>query len=217
MGDLPALAICLLTSDRTELAVRTIRALLGNLRYDGPVAWLLAQDSEQEQHWLAVEDALGVADIALDSFRRRMGPGPAWNLAVDLALKHWDYLLWLEDDWELNYVLDINPYVRLLQERADVGTVRLSGLPTGLHCETVGHNGIHYLDILKDRQYCWSGNPSLNHRRHFETYGGFPTDPRVLVGDCELHHDGRVRRLAGPAIWRPVDLLAWGVFGHIGA
>lgn len=217
MGDMPPIAICLLTCDRTELAIRVIRAFRSNASYAGAMVWLVAQDSEHAAHGDAIMHELAGADVAADSFRLRLGPGPAWNMAIKLALEHWDYLLWLEDDWELTYPLDLTPYIQLLMDRPDVGTVRLSGLPTGLLMESVGHNGIHYLNILKQRQYCWSGNPSINHRRHFEAYGGFPTDPSVVVGDCELYHDGLVRRKDGPQIWRPADLRAWGVFGHIGA
>jgi hypothetical protein len=118
------------------------------------------------------------------------------------------------DDWKLMRDLDIEPYVRMLHERPDVGMVRLGGLPVGLDLHSVGHGGIHYLNVLRSTSYQYSGNPSLRSVRFARAYGPYPEDKNP--GDTEIAYDARVRSIEGPAIWWPVDLGGWSVWGHIG-
>jgi len=213
MTDWPLLGIALLTYRRTDLAVRAVKGMLEHARYSGHTLWYIADDGSPVEHMHALHDLIGGDLIGFHS--ERMGPGPSWNKAVARIADQTPYIMWLEDDWELRRDLDLDRYVKLLAESGLVGMVRLGHLPVNLHLESVGYDGTHYLNVLKDRQYCYSGNPSIRHYRHFEAYGGYPTDQRS-AGECETFHDSLVRDRPGPQVWWPVDLGGWGIFGHIG-
>lgn len=215
----PRVALCFLTFSRTEYALRTINSTCENLHYEN-LAWYVADDGSPTYHYDQVMDALKRNNqIIFGSHHEKMGPGASWNKAIDEALDHCDIIFWLEDDWQLGWPLDIHPYVRLLQERPDVGMVRLGYLAVGLKCEVTGHNGIHYLIMSKESQYAYSGNPNLRHRRYFDAYKRYPTDRNP--GECEVWHDYDVREgnPDGPQIWWPANMTncGWSVWQHIGA
>jgi len=213
----PRVAVCFLTFERTEYALRTISSTCKNLNYPG-IAWYVADDGSPIIHFKAVMNHLRLNNqIVFGSHNKKMGPGKSWNTAIEKALEHAEIILWLEDDWNLGWPLDIHPYVRLLQEREDIGMVRLGYLAVELNCTVKGHNGIHYLQMSKDTQYAYSGNPSLRHRRYFDAYKKYPEDKNP--GDCEIHHDRDVReKLEGPEIWWPAAMpnCGWGAWQHIG-
>jgi len=215
MSDLPLMVICLLTYCRTDLALRTIRGISTFLRYAGPLEWYVADDGSPAEHTNAIADLLAGLKYKANMHSARLGPGPSWTLAAQRALSMADLVFWLEDDWELRRELDVTPYVRLLLEKPEVGMVRLGHLPIDLLCDTVGYDGRHYLHVRKEKQYTYSGNPSIRHRRHFDAYGFYASDLRT-AGENELYHDGSVRSRGGPQVWWPVDLGGWGVFGHTG-
>ena len=151
----------------------------------------------------------------LGSHTQDLRPGANWNKSLRASLEHVDIVLWMEDDFELQRPLFLAPYVKLLCDESSVGMVRLGHLPVNLRCETVGFDGRHYLDILPDRQYRFSGNPHLKHRRLVDAYGWY--NENTNPGDTELDYDARCRMRPNPRIWWPVDLGGWGIFGHIGA
>lgn len=211
----PKLVVCLLTYQRTDYAVRTIRSTCEKLRHDGPISWYVADDGSAPTHVgrvMAQLEAHG-ADI-LGMHSQRLGPGANWNRAIAKALEAADVLVWLEDDWELTRELDVTPYLQLLAERPDVGMVRLGYLAVGLALTSVGHAGRHYLQMERSTQYAYSGNPAVRHRRFHDSYGDYPTDRNP--GECEIALDAVFRSKSGPTIWWPVDLGGWSVWGHVG-
>jgi len=214
----PRVAVCFLTFQRTEYALRTITSLCKNLNYPG-IAWYVADDGSGSLHYSSVINRLKQnSQIVFGSHHEKLGPGKSWNTAIDKSLEYADIILWLEDDWELQEPLDIHPYVKLLQDREDIGMVRLGYLAIELDCTVKGYDGIHYLQMSKETQYAYSGNPSLRHRRYFDAYKRYPEDRNP--GECEVWHDYDVREgnPEGPEIWWPTNLPngGWSVFGHIG-
>lgn len=216
----PPVCVCLLTYQRTSLALKTIQGIVENLDYPLPLlSWYIADDGSSDEHFGAIWKCLQDAGHKISGYHHeRMGPfpycGAGWNRAMSVGHEHAPILLWLEDDWVLMRKMDIRPYVRLLQEREDVGLVRLAHLPVGNTVFTTGHNGIHYLQYLRTNPYAYSGNPLLRHVRMRQAYGDFATDR--TPGEVELDYDEKYHNLPGPDIWRPVDLGGWGIFGHIG-
>lgn len=212
----PRMAVCLLTFNRTEYAVRAVRSVCDRLQYPN-LAFYVADDGSEPGHFFAVLAALEEKGATVfGSHSEKLGPGPSWNRAIEQSLAHCDLALWLEDDWELTQDLDVTRYVKLLLDKPEVGMVRLGYLAVGLDLHSVGYDGVHYLRVEKSKQYAYSGNPSIRHRRYFEAYDGYPKDRNP--GDCEIAHDAKVRQTAGPEIWWPVNLPngGWSVFGHIG-
>jgi glycosyltransferase involved in cell wall biosynthesis len=200
------------TFNRTEYAVRTIRAARQNLKYPN-LAWYLADSgSTQEHHDICVTELDG-ANI-FGSHYQTTSPGRSWNMASDKIFEKSNFLFRLEDDFELNRELNIEKYVKALVERVDWGLVRLGGLPVGLDCKTVGHDGVHYLWMLRSAQYAYSGNPLIMHKRFWERYRYY--DENQNPGNCEIKYDELFRSSPGSEIVWPVEIGGWGCFGHIG-
>jgi len=224
MNDLPPLAIALVTYNRTREAVDTIESTCRNLGYPRElIGWYVGDDGSTNDHHEAVLGAIEKHGMKLighhnDRFRgdETYNCGRGWNKALGLCHQYSDFVLWLEDDWRLDSPLDLSPYVKILQDREDVGIVTFRILSVGADVHTVGHNGEVFLQYLRTTQYAYSGNPLLRHARYTRYYGWFAEDRSP--GLIELHHDDMYRLdvKGGPWIWRPVGISQWGSWGHTG-
>jgi hypothetical protein len=221
MTDLPMLAIVMVTYKRTALAVETVNSFSINLNYPKELRqWYIADDGSPAEHVQAILDELDKHGEKLYGFHNeKLGEGynagKGWNLGLLKGHEISPIILWLEDDWQLRTKLDVRPYVRLLLDREDIGLVRLGHLAVGNTVEIVGHDGIHYLEYMRGRQYCYSGNPHLRHRRFSENYGMFAEDRNP--GEMELAMDAAFQaKPDGCKIWRPADIPGWGCIGHQG-
>jgi hypothetical protein len=222
MTDLPLLAICLVTYNRTNEALRTILSTCQNLGYPREkMGWYLADDGSTSQHHKALLDAIADQNVHLigehnDRFRKddTNNCGKGWNKGLGLCYQFSDFVLFLEDDWVLEKPLDITPYIKLLQEVQEVGAVSFRILSTGADVHTVGYGGEVFLKYLRTTQYAYSGNPMIRHARYTSFYGWFAEDRNP--GLIELHQDDQYRLRNGPEIWRPTSISQWGGWSHIG-
>lgn len=227
MPELPKISILLLTYKRTEMALRTIESTCKNLIYPKElISWFVADDGSPKKEFQSILNCLKTNEqnVIYSHNERIRNPGEedtyfagkGWNLALGIAHQNSDFVIQEEDDWELEEPLDLVPYVRLLQERKDVGLVSFRILSVGNEVLTVGHNGIHYLEYLRTTQYAYSGNPQLRHARMVKHYKWF--NESVNPGGIELAYDDAYRLDVnnGPKIWRPVAIDPWGAFHHIG-
>jgi len=220
MNDKPMIAIVMVTYKRTALAVETVRSFSENLDYPKELRqWYVADDGSLAEHVQAILDELNLHGEKLygfhnEKFGEGYNAGKGWNRGLIKGHEISPIILFLEDDWQLREKLDIWPYIRLLQERDDIGLVRLGHLAVGSDVRIVGYDGIHYLNYLKNTQYAYSGNPHLRHRRFSEAYGMFAEDRNP--GEMELAMDAAFCSKEGPMIWRPADIPGWGIIGHLG-
>lgn len=225
MSELPKLSIALVTYQRTKEAVETVKSTLLNLKYPPELcSWYVGDDGSPKKHMDSIMrelDGHKILGYHNDRLRHAKAEhtyncGMGWNRALGICHQNSDFVLWLEDDWNLEEPLDLVPFVRLLQEREDVGVVTFRVLSTGCDVYTVGHNGIHYLQYQKTTQYAYSGNPYLRHARFTKHYGWFCEE--CNPGEIELKCDDvyRLDNASGPWIWRPAAISPWGSWGHIG-
>lgn len=218
----PPICVVLLTYLRTEMAVRTIRGVCENLDYPKELlSFYVADDGSSAGHVQVLLDEIQRGGVKIAGYHNeKFVPGSThcgigWNTALQKGHQAADIVLWMEDDWELRTKFDIRPYIRMLTERTDIGAVRLCQLALGNDLRVQGHRGLHYLEYLRSSAYAYSGNPHFRHARFSEYYGLFKIDANP--GDIELDYDSKFRAMPdGPGIWRPADIPAWGVFGHIG-
>lgn len=240
MNDLPRVSIGVVTYERTEMALITLRSTLQNLQYPKEnIGWYIADDGSRPEHMQAIMELLvleGCQIIGHHSERlRHIGQegthhaGIGWNRCLGLCHQWSDYVLWLEDDWDLNEPLELEPYVRLLRDREDIGICTFRILTTGADIHTEGHDGQMYFRYDRTTQYAFSGNPYLRHARYTRKYGTFAEDRNP--GLMELHQDDMYRFRDGgegklvprekdedsPWIWRPVQISQWGAWKHIGS
>lgn len=226
MADLPKISILFLTYKRTVEALTTINATCKNIVYPKElISFYVADDGSPKEHMDAIIETIKNNGVSLLGFHneriRDFGnestyhSGIGWNKGLMACHVNSAIVMIEEDDWELRQPLDIRPYVRLLEEREDIGIVRLGHLAVGSTVEIVGYDGIHYLEYMRGRQYCYSGNPYLRHRRFSEDYGMFAEN--LNPGEMELAMDAAFQAKTDSCkIWRPADIPGWGVFGHIG-
>jgi hypothetical protein len=224
MSDLPLLSICLVTCKRTREALETVRSTCENIGYPREqIGWYVADDGSPDEHHRAILnllDSWGMRVIGHHNDRFRSDSsyncGKGWNLGLGICHQASDFVLWMEDDWVLEKPMDIVPYVKLLQERTEVGVVTFRILSVGADVHTVGHNGEIFLKYHRNTQYAYSGNPLIRHARYTKHYGVYAEDRNP--GLIELHQDDRYRLDVsnGPEIWRPATLDMWGGWHHIG-
>lgn len=222
MDEYPSISAVLVTYQRTELALRTIRGLGEYLAYPKEkIYWYVADDGSQPWHIDSIlKEIIGCGFAVLGHHSQKFFPGTSfsgkgWNIGLVEAHRKSPFVLWMEDDWELRRPLAISPYLRMLHDREDVGMVRLGHLAVGSQVEIVGYSGIHYLNYLRTTQYAYSGNPHIRHVRFSQACGPFAED--CNPGMIELRQDDKFRKDVNvPAIWRPADIPGWGIFAHIG-
>lgn len=213
MSDVTPVVIILQTYERTDYAKRTIKAAKENLIYPD-LRWYIADDGSPKKHFNAVKRALRGQDI-IGSHNEDLGYGATANKALRAADDISPITLWLEDDWELKRPLDLADYVALLEEDQGAGMIRLAHIPIDLEGITGGWRGQILLRLYATRQYFFSGNPSLRHRRFFEAYNLYPEG--LKPGETELKYDEQIQATGGgPNIYIPIDAGSWGYFGHIG-
>lgn len=224
MDSLPPLAVCMVTYNRTREALETIRSTCRNLGYPKEnVGWYVADDGSTPEHHDEILRAIESCGFHLighhnDRFRDdgSYNCGKGWNKGLGLCHQYSDFVLWLEDDWNLENPLNVVPYVELLQDVTNVGIVSFRILSIGADVHTIGHDGQVYLKYLRSTQYAYSGNPLIRHARYTLYYGWFAEDRNP--GLIELHQDDMYRLdvHGGPEIWRPATLDQWGGWHHTG-
>lgn len=213
------IVIIIQTWERTDVAVRTIRAARQLLRYPR-LLWYLADDGSRSEHVEAcLAELEGTSLLGWHSERR--GYGATANAAIAAAEQASALLFFLEDDWELTRPLDLYPYAALLMETSEVGMVRLGNLNLDIRGRTWAHGGQVYWKLDREPHIegtpVFTGHPSLRHRRYREAYGSYPEG--LIPGDTELAYAYQFRLGSpdAPAIVWPADYPPGGFFGHIGA
>ncbi len=212
MTEWPLVVIMLLTFERTEYALSTIRHMKEKLIYPN-AKWYLADSGSHDGSYKQKVEAIGEENI-VGRHHELLEPGVSWNRAVKNILEHTPLLFRLEDDWVLNDTLDLKRAVELLNARDDICMVRYGYLHVPADLEAIGHAGIHYLRYKKSVASAYGGHPSIVHKRLFDTYGYF--HETAGPGDIELDFDRRFRATEGPDVVRPAEIGGWGLFDHIG-
>lgn len=212
--DNPAVIALLITYKRTDLAIRTIEGVRKHLGWAN-IGWHLADDGSGEEHLNKLREAIGPTYAVTVSDAARKGVGHSMNLGMEACLKRADYILWLEDDWELVQPFDLTPCVKLLEERQDIGMVRLAYISPGIEAQLVSGAGRLWWKLHKGPTYTFTGHASLRHRRFCEAYGPYPSG--LTPGETELAMCGKFNNSDGPAVALPAWTGEWGPFHHIGS
>lgn len=200
------------------------------------VSFYIADDGSTTAHHREVIDCISDYGFSIigshnQKFRREgqegtYNAGMGWNYGLGICYQNTDFVLVLEDDWELNNKLDISPYINLLTENENVGICTFRILSIGADVHTTSYKGEIYLRYDRTTQYAYSGNPHIRHARYTKYYGWF--DEERNPGMIELNQDDLYRyvitdpknpipRKEGPEIWRPFGIDQWGAWKHIGS
>lgn len=212
--------IMLLTYKRLDYAKATLKSALDNLLYSGEIAVHIADDGSGEEHVGELRNIAGgykhvVAVGSSDS--NRGGYGRNYNLATQQIHVSSDFILPLEDDWELCRELDLDPLCKVLTDAPNIGCIRLGYL--GFTDKLIGHierwNGQAFLVFDPDspEKHVFAGHPRLESVEWQKSVGPWPEG--FSPGATEL----AVCSFARKGIAWPMD-LGWtggALFQHIGS
>ncbi len=129
------------------------------------------------------------------SSQQRHGVGASLNSGFRKAFERSDFVLYAVDDWALNYQFDLTPWIKLLEEREDIGAVRL-GPPHPDLTGIVVHDDNRWFLRLDRHHFAFSLRPTLFHKRMMERYGQFSEN--VNSYDVERMYSKRFNDLEGP-------------------
>lgn len=179
MPDHPDIIINFITYNRLHDALRTIQSVKEFLVWPN-IGWHIADDGSPDGYVEALKTAIGPTyevtvtnaqpDREKDGSRQQVGKN--MNLGATKAFDRGDFVLWLEDDWELRAPLDLGPMVELLTDCPEIGMVRMGYLHLNLEAEIMGAAGQLWWRFKRaGHHYTFAGHPSLRHKRFYEFYG----------------------------------------------
>lgn len=218
------LAIVLLTYNRLEYASKTLTSVLANLKSPEPIHIHIASDGdwapylhelrEIAEHYVPCSRQITVSNV------NRLGYGASYNAATQVVhnLPGVEYVLPLEDDWELVKTLDVAPILQVLQDRV-FGCVRMGyiGYTQQLNATFVSHGGHHWLALDPDspEPHVFAGHPRIETVAWQRRVGEWPQDLQPGQTEWEVAH----RRNAREQVAWPIDLIrpSGDCFVHIGA
>lgn len=212
-------------SPRTEYARITLENLLKNLTFQGDLDFHIADDGSWDGHVKAL--AKMVFDYGYEcsiSNSTRRGYGANFNLATQVVHLRADYVMPIEDDWQLMRRLDLTNLVQAIEQSNDVlRCIRLGylGWTQPIHGQLTqfADRSFLLLDNNSAEPHVFAGHPRLETVWYERAVGPWPTDESP--GDTEFAVTHRKAARIGVA-W-PLDMAMnasqqhANLFAHIGA
>lgn len=211
MDEWPPVVAMLVTYKRTDLAVRTVTAVKEKLTYP-KLGWHIADDGSPLEHMEALFEAIGERVPTTNALRK--GAGRSMNWGQKEAWQRANYILWLEDDWELVHLLDLRPFVQMMEELPTVGMIRMGYISPGLSGTLTSAAGQLWWLLNKGDQYTFAGHAQLRARRFFKAYG--PYKEGLTPGQEELYMCSEFTYKQGPTAAINAEMGIYGYFAHIG-
>lgn len=179
---------------RQELAKKTLDTWEKMLYYSGNINLHIADDGSTLDWQLDSQWSVSY------SRQERRGVGASLNAGFCKAFETSPIVLYAVDDWLLEQPFDLTPWVQLLEERTDVGIVRLGPPHPYLRGEIMPYTTNWQGWALRlDRYGLTVGHrPELFHQRYINAYGWFDED--VNAQECERLASVRYANQLGPDI-----------------
>lgn len=218
----PRVAICLLTYARTLYALTTLGSTLDNIEYTGkPLHVHIADDGSPQEHrdtlFKVAKAHPCVSGVSITNSDRG-GYGRNVNLAMPILHTVADYVLMLEDDWELVRELNLNELIRDMEAADRIGSVRLGYLsytqPLIGQVYKPRHSAYLLLSAASAEPHVFAGHPRLEKVKYQREVGAWPEN--LPPGDTEFAMAHKLQARQGIA-W-PMDLVRshGDMFAHIG-
>ena len=174
-------AVIITTHNRTDTALTTIDSLVKHIKYD-KLVWILADDRSDENHidsLLHKFKDLGIEDpVVTRTNKEHWGLGASLNNALREAFKLADIVLTTEDDWYLQYDLDLKEFVDVLKDNRDVAAIRLGTTHLVSQYLVPWHDArfssysmCSYLADKDRGAYILNNQVAIRHRRLYDSLG----------------------------------------------
>lgn len=219
-------ALLLLTyagsEERQQYAVTTLRSALDNLSTSQPLLVHIADDGSPNGHTRMLREIAGgyghVTAVSISSSDRG-GYGRNYNLATQQLHLRADYVLPLEDDWQLMRPLNLDPLLDAL-DAGPIGCIRLGYLGFTREGGIKGRlfhradQTFMLLDSDSDDPHVFAGHPRIETVVWERAVGPWPEQEEPGATEFAVCH----RPLARTGVAWPLDLIppAGGLFAHIG-
>lgn len=218
------LAIVLLTYNRLSYAETTLSSVLANLKTNEELHVHIASDGDKEsyleslreiaEHYIPCSSHITLTSVS------QLGYGASYNAATQVVhnLRGAEFVLPLEDDWELKRTLDVDPILQVLKDRV-FGCVRMGyiGYTQQLRASFVSHAGCHWLALDPDspEPHVFAGHPRIETVAWQRRVGPWPEGLQPGQTEWEVAH----RREAREMVAWPISLVRpdGDAFVHIGA
>jgi hypothetical protein len=211
--------VMLLTAHRLEYAKTTLRGIHENLAYAGEIRLHIASDGD-DSFYLSELNALcqsfGIEPTVSNSAGQ--GYGANYNQATQVVhqLPNVQYVLPLEDDWELVKPLDLTPLVDMLDSGHGCCRLGYIGWTSDLFAQFFSHAGMTYLEFMhwSNEPHVFAGHPRLETVEWERGVGAWPEG--LQPGETELALTS-IQAARRGVVW-PIDLIkpCGDYFVHIG-
>lgn len=220
---LAKVACVLLTYDRLDYARATIEGLYKHVTPRPHMH--IADDGSSDAYrakLVSVAKAAGAPAVTM-SYTNRNGKqssyGHNFNLATQMTHDLADYLLMLEDDWELRKPLDLSELVADMEAVQQIDCVRLGYLswtqPMWGQLVSAPNRKYLLLDPNSPEPHVWAGHPRLERISYQREVGPWPEG--LAPGETEFGVAHYRRARVGVAWPLGIDgREGYGLFSHIG-
>lgn len=216
------IAVVLLTYNRLEYAKRTLEsAILGLKSIDHDIRWHIASDGDSLEYMQELWRTFAKAGIdpttVTVSNSERGGYGRNYNLAMQTVHQYAEWVMPLEDDWELLRPFNPDELIRDMLD-LNIGCARLGyigytqDLRGVLRAGRAGH--WLYLDSTSPEPHVFAGHPRIERVSWSREVG--PWTEGLMPGDTEF--EVAHRRAARRGVGWPLDVVRprGDLFAHIG-
>lgn len=214
------LGVVLLTYGRLEYARRTLSSTLAGMMHESAVLVHIASDGDSSEYidtLCEVAGRHGNVGYVSQSNSQRGGYGANYNLAMQTVHAACEYVLALEDDWELRRSFHASRLIEEMEELG-VGCARLGylGYTQELKCSFASAGGHYWLRLDPDspEPHVFAGHPRIEARWWARGVGPWPEG--MLPGETEfaVAH----RRAARENVGWPLSLVQphGDLYAHIG-
>lgn len=219
------LAVVLLTYNRLEYAKRTLESLLESARFvsqNHKVLWHVASDGDSQEYLDGLVkgtlfECVYPEDVS-QSNSHRGGYGKNYNVAMQTVHPIADWVLPLEDDWELMRGFCPDDIISDMRE-LDIGCARLGyiGYTQELRGRLVwGSKCGHWLmfDPASSEPHVFAGHPRIESREWSRNVGPWPEGKLPGETEFEVAH----RWAARSRVAWPLDIVkpSGDLWAHIG-
>lgn len=212
--ELPTISCLILTYNRREMVLETIRRLQEHLKYSGNIQYVVSDDGSDDGTQAALlEEFPGLALVQ----NNRVGLGASNNRGLERCWANGDIVLQLQDDLYCQKDLPLDLHVEKLLADETCGFIRLWGV-AGHRYQGALEGGYWRVWWNSPELYIPSDRPHIKHGRFHAFFGYYPEGRKTAETEEAFCHQCKDRAgLNGKQldVFVPVTVDTEGSFEHM--
>lgn len=216
MSDLPPLSVLVITYNRRQTVLETLRRLEEFLRYDGERHLIVADDGSEDETPEAIAAMCPQATIVKSP---RVGLGANNNAGLAEAFSRANFVFQLQDDMHLETNLNLTPHVLRLMNDPTIGFITFWHVAFH-HFTATCPDEYWHVDWNSRGPYVANDHPHLKHKRFHDFFGSYPEGLRSDYTEekwCGYTHKQGQARPDAPKVLIPIGWDIEHGFSHVGA